>query len=374
MRVVMVACVEPQSNRPSGIATYVENILEGLVGHDVDATLVGCGDVNGVDVPYSFISVSKDTGITSASFLARLMSRASSLEIPHDAIIHTHKPDDAIPFLLSRRASPNVVTLHGSHARNVLQNWGQLIGSAYGLAERYSLRRSDRVVSVSMANKEFYAGKYPWLREKLVFVPQGVDTGVFTPIDMARARSSFGFSTEEPIVLFAGRFEKEKRLGLLIDAFRELSAMKPKARLVLVGKGREEEAIRSLVARRGVENVTFRGPVSRKEMPLMLNCADVFALLSVHEGLPLAVLEALSCGVPVVATPVGDLPLLIREGITGRLVSDLDPKSIAKLMREVMDNRSAYSDGCRQVALERNWDVVVRRMVQIYEEVQHAGS
>lgn len=374
MRVVMVACVEPQSNRPSGIATYVENVLEGLAGRNVDVTLVGCGDANGIDVPYTFVSLSKDTSITSAGFLARLMSRASSLRIPHDAIIHTHKPDDAIPFLLSSRASPKVVTLHGSHARNVLQNWGQLIGSAYGLAERYSLRRSDRVVSVSMANKELYVGKYPWLREKLVFVPQGVDTGVFTPVDMATARSSFGLPQEEPIVLFAGRFEKEKRLGLLIDAFRELSAMKPKARLLLVGKGREEEAIRSLAARKGVPNVTFRGPVSRKEMPLLLNCADVFALMSLHEGLPLAVLEALSCGVPVVSTPVGDLSLLVREGITGRLVSDLNPKAIATLMNEIIDNRSAYSDACRRVALQRSWDVVVKKMVQIYEEVQHAGS
>ena len=370
----MVACVEPQSNRPSGIATYVENVLEGLAGRNVDVTLVGCGDANGIDVPYTFVPLSKDTSITSAGFLARLMSRASSLRIPHDAIIHTHKPDDAIPFLLSSRASPKVVTLHGSHARNVLQNWGQLIGSAYGLAERYSLRRSDRVISVSMANKELYSGKYPWLREKLVFVPQGVDTGVFTPVDMATARSSFGLPQEEPIVLFAGRFEKEKRLGLLIDAFRELSAMKPKARLLLVGKGREEEAIRSLAARKGVPNVTFRGPVSRKEMPLLLNCADVFALMSLHEGLPLAVLEALSCGVPVVSTPVGDLSLLVREGITGRLVSDLNPKAIATLMKEIIDNRSAYSDACRRVALQRSWDVVVKKMVQIYEEVQHAGS
>lgn len=373
MKVVMIACVEPQSNRPSGIATYVENILKGLVGRGIEATLVGCGDTEKADVPYSFISVSKDTDISSAGFLARLVSQAASLGIPQHAVIHAHKPDDAIPFLLSCRANPKIVTLHGSHARNVLQNWGQLVGSAYGLAERYSLRRSDRVVSVSEANERLYVGRYPWLREKLIFVPQGVDTEVFTPIDMAKARDSFGFPTDEPIVLFAGRFEKEKRLGLLIDSFRELSSLKPKARLVLVGKGREEEAIKSLVARNGIENVIFRGPVSRREMPLLLSCADIFTLLSTHEGLPLAALEAMSCGIPVVATPVGDLSVLVQDGVTGRLVSDLNPKSIAKLMREVIDDRSAYSNGCRLAALERDWDVVVRKMVKIYEEV-HAGS
>jgi len=109
-------------------------------------------------------------------------------------------------------------------------------------------------------------------------------------------------------------------------------------------------------------------------MPLLLNCADVFALVSSHEGLPLAVLEALSCGVPVVATPVGDIPLLVRDGVTGRLVSDPDPKRIATLMTEVMDNRSKYSNSCREVALQRDWDVAVEKMVHIYEEIHHAGS
>lgn len=370
MRIAMVACMQPQSSRPSGIATYVENVLLRLARRNIEATLVGCGDDDGLDVPYSFISLSKDTRITSTGFLARLMSRASSLDIQSDAIVHTHRPDDAIPFLLFRRSNPKVLTLHGSHARNIHQNRGQLIGSAYRMAESYSLRRNNRVVSVSEANEEFYLGRYPWLREKLIVVPQGVDPNVFKPLDRRKARRAFGLGEKDLIILFAGRFEKEKSIDLLIESFGELRGRHRQAKLLLVGEGRDEAYLKSLVSQKGLQDVTFAPPVGRLRMPWLLNCADVFALLSTHEGLPLTVLEALSCGVPVVATRVGDIPRIVRDGKTGSLVGERDPVEIAGILREVGRNRAAYSEACRKIGLESSWDGVVDRMIAIYEDVQ----
>ncbi len=371
MRVAMVACMEPMANRPSGIATYVDNVIIRLQERGIEVTLIGCGDANGLDLPYPFVSLSKDSGISSAGFLARLVSQVTSLDIPRDVIVHTHRPDEAIPFLIFHRANPKVVTLHGSHARNVLQEKGQLVGSAYCLAERYSLRRNDRVMSVSKANEEFYTRRYPWLGKKLVHVPQGVDADVFKPLDKGQARDRFGLADEDIIVLFAGRSEREKRIDLLIESFERLQRLEPKAKLLIVGDGREKIHLKSLVTRKGLERVSFRDSVPRSEMPWLLNCADVFALLSSHEGLPLAVLEALSCGIPVVATGVGDIPRFVRDGKTGRIVRDAEPSSIADALFEVITQGAKLSQACRDVALGCSWDSVADILIDLYEEVRN---
>lgn len=367
----MVACVEPMANRPSGIATYVHNVIGKLQQKGIEVTLIGCGDASGLDLPYSFVSLSRDSGISSAGFLARLVSQVTSLDIPRDVIVHTHRPDETIPFLISHKANPKVVTLHGSHARNVLQEKGQLVGSAYCLAERYSLRRNDRVMSVSKANEELYTRRYPWLGKKLVHVPQGVDTDVFKPLDKGKARDCLGLAEEDIIVLFAGRSEREKRIGLLIESFERLQRLEPKARLLIVGDGREKSHLKSLVTRKGLERVSFRDSVPRSEMPWLLNCADVFALLSSHEGLPLAVLEALSCGIPVVATGVGDIPRFVRDGRTGRIVRDAEPSSIADALLGVIAQGAKLSQACRDVALGCSWDSVADILIDLYEEVQN---
>lgn len=369
MRVAMVACIQPGSSRPSGIATYVENVLDALSKRGIETMLIGRGDVQESTVDFKFVSLAKSRGISSAGFLARLVSRASSLDIAPGTIIHTHRPDDAIPFILLKNSNPTVITLHGSHLRNVVQNRGQLIGSAYRLAEHFSLRRNAAVISVSRENERLYREMYPWLQGKLVHVPQGVDTVRFRPLDGQSARQHFGLADEDVVVLYAGRFEKEKRIDLLIRSFTFLRRRMPTARLLVVGDGREESSLRYLVANDGVQGVTFMSPVSRSKMPLLLNCADVFALLSSHEGLPLVILEALSCGIPVVSTPVGDVPEVVADWKTGRLLSSLEPVDIAEVLGDVVAHRSDYVDACRQASLTYSWDSVADRLIQLYEGV-----
>jgi sugar transferase (PEP-CTERM/EpsH1 system associated) len=201
---------------------------------------------------------------------------------------------------------------------------------------RWVLRALSPLVDVFVA----VAGPLgDWLRDDVAIPPSkistiynGVDVKRFAPrADRAQLRRALGYGTSERIVGSVGRLQAIKNYGGLIAAFALLSQRRGEARLLIVGDGPERAAIEEEIARRKLgERVCLLGQQVHVED--FLSVMDVFVQPSRSEGMPASVLEAMSVGLPVVATRVGGLAEVVVDGETGRLVPAGDLTALADAM------------------------------------------
>jgi glycosyltransferase involved in cell wall biosynthesis len=138
-------------------------------------------------------------------------------------------------------------------------------------------------------------------------------------------------------VIALGRLSQQKRPDVAVEAFARVHGRLSESELLLAGRGPEEERVRELAGRLGVDGaVRFLGP--RDDVPELLATASCLVLSSDYEGCPLSVLEAMAAGVPVVATRVGGVPELVDDGRTGLLVEPGRPDLLADALARLLSN------------------------------------
>jgi len=198
---------------------------------------------------------------------------------------------------------------------------------------------------------------------RIAWIANGIDATHFAPLpDLAERRhrrASLGIPVDREIVLYSGRLTSDKGLMLLVQAWRRIRADRPTAHLVLVGSGARmtlsvEAELRSYVHDNDLgDSVTFTGAVS--DAAPYARCADLFAFPSETEALPLALLEALACEVPAVASRVGGIPDVMTHGTHGLLV---ERGNEDELVRGILDlladpaRRSAMGSVAQRRVLE----------------------
>ena len=172
----------------------------------------------------------------------------------------------------------------------------------------------------------FYADTVGVPRQRLRVIPNGVDVEQVRPItNRDGLRAELGLPTGGFIIGSAGRLSHEKNFNDLVSAVARCRQLGGQPHLAIFGEGAERAALETQVANAGLRDaVTFLG--WRTELPRLLGALDAFALCSNAEGLPLAVLEAMAAGLPTVCTPVGDIPILVENDLTGFLfpIGDVD--------------------------------------------------
>lgn len=188
-----------------------------------------------------------------------------------------------------------------------------------------TLRWTSALVLLSRGQAEYLhreegVGARPWSRAREVVIPNGVEVGpVPTSEDRRAARELVGVDADEFVVGIVARLSAQKAHQVLFEAFRQLLESHPRSRLVVVGGGVREAELRALAERLGIQSrVLFLGV--RRDVPRLLPAFDVACLSSVHEGVPVTIIEAMAAGTPVVATDCGDLRSLVTEGVHGHLV------------------------------------------------------
>jgi asparagine synthase (glutamine-hydrolysing) len=197
-----------------------------------------------------------------------------------------------------------------------------------------------------------------------VLLPMPVDLDLFTPAPQARVSGRIGF---------AGRFnDPRKNIGLLLAAAAQLRQDRPDVHLVLMGDT-PQAALRDTVTRLGLQDhVSFHAGLSREAMRDLLRTFDVFVLPSHQEGLCIAALEALACGVPVVSTRCGGPEEFVVPGVSGELV-DNRPEAVAAAAARIMDDaaaRAALSPAARRLVEERYGRAHARAV--LLQQVQEA--
>lgn len=173
--------------------------------------------------------------------------------------------------------------------------------------------------------------------EKIFVVPNGVDRGTFQTGDKQEARKALAIPSEKFSYLYVGNLNHEKNVGLLIRALSGLAVdEQSKAHLYLVGDGPEREMLENLVVDLGVKKrVSFVGRQPHHVLQAYYQASDCFALPSLREGCPNVLLEALACGLPVIASDVGGVPEIVT-GENGVLVKSNDEAAWVAALRSVL--------------------------------------
>lgn len=291
--------------------------------------------------------------------------RAYLKEVRPD-LVHAHLPSTGILARLASRA-PVIYTEH-----NVVSSYRQ----PTRLLNRVTYGRNSRLIAVSGAVADSVAG-YPGPGP--IVVPNGVSVTV-SEQDRSAAREELGISDTTLMIVHVGNIRPHKGHSNLIAATAKLKGMLDDFVVVSIGGEKHDgdlARVRAEAADAGVDDVFLA--LGRRENALSFVAAsDVMANPSDHEGLPLAILEAMSLGKPVVATAVGGVPSVIDSGVNGLLVPAADSGALADSLRDLARDselRSKLGEQATVDALTKHGlEAMVRTVEEIYEEVLGAAS
>jgi glycosyltransferase involved in cell wall biosynthesis len=218
-----------------------------------------------------------------------------------------------------------------------VRNFDEPLPALQAVSKRLACRLADVVVANSAAGgrRAVAAGVAP--TGKLRVVPNGVRLAVpSAPHDRQAVRRSLGCAEDTCLILSVGRLVRAKGYDVTVDVARQVVAVQPRARFVIVGEG----PLRSVLARRigdaGLtESVVLLG--ERTDVPSLLAAADVYLNTSVSEGMSNSVMEAMAAGLPVLASAVGGTPELIASGETGILFEPGDCLAAAEMLGQLIE-------------------------------------
>jgi len=247
--------------------------------------------------------------------------------------------------------------------------------------DRYRYTRSSAhrvVVNLVGAEERLLRDTYPGLRLPSVVIGNGVDVDRFrppTPDERSEARRTLGLKDADRVVVFIGNEFDRKGLPALTDA---LAALDPSTHLVVVGGTSDLRAsARERAERAGVAGRVHLVGAHPDPRP-WLHAADVLASPSAYESYGLVVLEALACGVPVVATPTGCVPDVVVDGVNGAVVDAppaLLPAALAAAIERVLAlPPEATRAAARATAEERSWTLVARRYLDLLTSLDAART
>ncbi len=189
-------------------------------------------------------------------------------------------------------------------------------------------------------------------------IPNGVDADRFGKMSKAMARNMLGFPADRRIVLSVGRCRLEKNLKNFVKAAK---LGRDNAIYVLIGDGDQLEDLKRLAD----GHVVFTGGVDNSEIPVYMSAADILVNTSLSEGFPVAVLEAMSSGLPVVAPRICGLPEIVTDGINGLLTMPDDYKSTAEAIERILNDKQLaikMSSENRNKARQYTWESVIEKL------------
>jgi glycosyltransferase involved in cell wall biosynthesis len=309
-----------------------------------------------------------------ASFLVAALRRARSVAQERRVeglIVFFTVPCGPIGWALRRWLSvPYVVSLRGGDVPGLvpeLNGMHRLLAPA----RRAILRGARAVVanSVSLAHLSESADRVP-----VRVIPNGVDSSVFQPAPRVERGQS-----DKRNVLFVGRLQAQKNLGRVLKSFAEIRSLGHPARLHIVGDGPLRADMQALAARLcDANDLVWHGWLPKEKLAALYQFADIFVNPSLYEGMPNTVLEAMSSGLPVIASNTGGNDALVQDGVTGLLFDLAEEGAFTRCLSILLGNsekgHSMGEAGRARVVSDFSWRSVASRYVEIFGEPGRAVS
>jgi glycosyltransferase involved in cell wall biosynthesis len=256
------------------------------------------------------------------------------------------------------------VVLHGSDVPGYQPRRFRAVYPLVRPRARAVWRAAHRCIAVSHPLADL--ARQTWPEGRFFVIGNGVDTVKFTP-----APPGNGDGSPLTRILAVAQLVHRKGLHHLADALGQFpDTRRRQVALEIYGTGPEEHRLRRTFARTGVP-VAFRGMATGDELAQAFRKADVFVMPSLEEGLPLALLEAMGSGLPVVATAVGGIPEVVRHGVNGLLVEAASARLLGEALEQLVmnvDQRKALGAAARDTAEAHGWDRVWQRYRRVLED------
>jgi len=205
------------------------------------------------------------------------------------------------------------------------------------------------------------------LGTKPVVIPNGVDLDRFYPAENNEMKKS-----ASPVILTLSRIDNKKGLEYAIESMKKVHAKFPTAKLMIVGDGKYRSELEKLVEMNMLSaTVEFTGLIPNSEVPVYLRNADLFLLPSLYEGLPLTLLEAMACGLPVISTQVSIAPEIITTWKNGYIIPFKSPDAISEAIIDLLSNsdkrRQCAENSFRAAKETMSWENVAKQYAELYQ-------
>ena len=212
------------------------------------------------------------------------------------------------------------------------------VNRLFHILGRWIIRAAD-TVRVESATEKQHLVALGLLEERVWVIPLLYNFERFTQADGTHIRVRYLGGSYSKIVLFVGRLSPEKDIPTLLQAVPLLVQAHPGVRVVIVGRGREDAALRQMAAELGLgERVVFAGGVSNDELPAYFQACDVFVLPSIYEGIPTVLVEAAASGKPVVSTRTRNVDDVVVHEQTGLIVPIRDPGALSEALAHILSD------------------------------------
>ncbi len=210
------------------------------------------------------------------------------------------------------------------------------------------------------------------VKTSIVNIPTGVDLEEFTDLNPNWLEENYGVSPDEKVLLFVGRLGQEKNVNFLIKAFHTVQSSYPNCRLVMVGKGPQENALRKMTRELGIQDkVTFTGVLPRQKIVHCYASSDLFVFPSVTETQGLVIGEAKAAGLPVVAIRAFGPAEIVHHGEDGFL-TDPSPSSFTTAILDLLENRELYDQMSKKAYNNVSFissSHCAEKMLEVYQEL-----
>ena len=265
--------------------------------------------------------------------------------------------------------------IHGEHGRDVFDLHGR--NRKYNLLRKLARPLVRRYIAVSRDLEQWLIDTVGVPPQRVSQIYNGVDSALFHPRKDARNIGPAGFATETGFVIgSAGRMAAVKDYPNLVRAFIRLLEIEPsarqRARLVIIGEGIARETCLSLLREANAEHLAWL-PGERADVAELMRNMDLFVLPSLGEGISNTILEAMSCGLPIVATRVGGNPELVEDAHNGTLVPVSDPEALAQTLLKYFRSESlAETQGqASRARIESHFSMqaMVQGYLSVYENM-----
>ena len=327
-------------------------------------------------------------------FVHGIQEFTASKGIRYD-LIHSHYWMSGVAAIELRKTW-KIPVAHMFHTLVVMKNRvaqspNEIEGEYRLEGEKTVLASVDRIIAATPAELAQLQWLYRADVRKVVVIPPGVDTCRFYPIPADEAKEYIGVPPCGRMILFVGRIEPLKGLDVLLESIALLRQKDVLGEyrfcLVVIGGeaisdndllSTEMARIHALREQYGLNDlVAFLGKRSQDTLPYYYSAAEVVVVPSYYESFGMVALEAMACGIPVVASQVGGLAYLVQDGITGFTVPVDDPQALADRLMQLLSNpalRTSMGKKAEQTAREYAWGEIAQKLLMVYSDLIQKGE
>lgn len=253
------------------------------------------------------------------------------------------------------------------------ERYNPYLGYLFKFFDEMLSRHTYKIITCSDAVKQRIAKEEKIDEDKFLTIHNAIDIEKFTiNCSKKEARLTLGLDPGVPVIGFVSSLAQRKGHIYLLQAMRLIISAYPETKLLIAGQGPLRKELESFVEREDLHNsVCFLG--LRRDVPLILKAMDIFVSPAIKEAFGINLIEAMYSGLPCVATNVGGIPEVVKDGLTGRLVPAKDPQALYQAVKELIDKPDLAEKygaaGKRRVMEHFTADKYVKKLETLYDGI-----